>query len=530
MTTTVKQQQQLKELHKNIWNICCDFWGKMTADDYKDYVLGLLFYRYLSEKVETLSTNLLKEDNISYKDAWQDEEYKDAIREEILATLGFIIEPQYLFNTLYNMINVDKRGFDIEYFSNAINTLMESTRDQESQEAFDGIFEDMDLSSTKLGKSVSDRSSLIAKAITNIGRINFGHNDSEIDIMGDAYEYLIGQFAADGGKKSGSFYTPAQVDKLLAKIVTSDKKEILNAYDGCGGSGALLLSVGEEANVRNYYYQELTTTTYNLARMNMLIHGINYQNFHMENNDTLLYPSYLDVPMDVIVTNPPYSQKWSADKQFLLDERFSSYGVLAPKSKADFAFLLSMFHTLKEDGTMAIVLPHGVLFRGGTEAKIREILIKNNNIDTVIGLPANCFYGTPIPTCIIVLKKNKKNNDILFIDASKEYQSGKNQNYIRDEDVEKIVNTYIERKEIEKYSHLATLLELEENEFNLNIPRYVDTFEDEEPINIQIEINKLEEEKIRNNRIEKELEVFFKELGVILDPKEIEEKTEVLEC
>lgn len=528
MTTTVKQQQQLKELHKNIWNICCDFWGKMTADDYKDYVLGLLFYRYLSEKVETLATNLLKEDNISYEDAWKDEEYQEAIREEILATLGFVIEPQYLFNSMYNLINVDKKGFDIEYLSNAVNALMDSTRGKESQEAFDGIFEDMDLSSTKLGKSVSDRSNLIAKAITNIGSIDFEHGDSVIDVMGDAYEYLIGQFAADGGKKSGSFYTPAQVDKLLAKIVTSDKKEILNAYDGCGGSGALLLAVGKEANVRNYYYQELTTTTYNLARMNMLIHGINYQNFHMENNDTLLYPEYLDVPMDVVVANPPYSQTWSADKQFLLDERFSSYGVLAPKSKADFAFLLSMFHTLKEDGTMAVVLPHGVLFRGGTEAKIRETLIKNNNIDAIIGLAPNLFFGTSIPACVIILKKNKKTNDILFIDASKEFQSGKNQNYIRDEDVEKIANTYIERKEIEKYSHLATLGELEENEFNLNIPRYVDSFEEEEEINIQQEMTELEKEKIRTSNIDKELEVFFKELGLTLDPKEIEETMEVL--
>lgn len=514
MTLTEKQKVQLKDLHSKLWNICCDFWGKMEPEDYKDYVLGLLFYRYLSERTEKVIANLFEEDDITYEEAWKDEEIRASLTEDLLEMIGFVIEPKYLFSKMYKMINVEKEGFDIEYLQKAINAIMESTMGQESQEAFDGIFEDMDLNSSKLGKSVLDRSKLIAKAVTSIGSIDFVFDDAEIDILGDTYEYLIGQFASTAGKKSGSFYTPAAVGDLMARICTYDRPNILNALDMCGGSGSLLLALKRHSDVRNLYYQELTTAIYNLARMNFLLHNISYHNFNMTNDDSLEHPAYLDVAQDVIVANPPYSQKWSADKSFESDDRFNKYGVLAPKSKADYAFLLTMFHSLKHDGIMAIVLPHGVLFRGGTEEKIRQTLIKNNNIDTVIGLPPNCFFGTSIPTCIMILKKDKVNKDILFIDASKEYEAGKNKNYIREEDIEKIFNAYVNREDIEKFSHVAEIEEIEENDYNLNIPRYVDTFEEEEEIDIeevQRKIIDLEEDKMK---IKKELNEFFKELGL----------------
>lgn len=523
MSKTEIQKQQLNELHKNIWNICCEFWGKMEPDDYKDYVLSLLFYRYLSEKVENVVASLLKEDGITYEEAWADSDYKEALTEDLLEITGYIIQPQYLFSTMYNMINVKKEGFDIEYLSNAINSLVDSTRGQSSWETFDGIFEAFDLKSSKLGQSVEAKTELIKKAMTGIGSINFTLDDSKIDVIGDAYEYLISQFAATAGKKSGSFYTPQAVGDLMGMITTYGRTDILNAMDPCGGSGSLLLTLKNYANVRNLYYQELTTTTYNLARMNMLLHGIPYHAMHMKNDDSLINPKFLDIEQDIIIANPPYSAKWSADEKFLSDERFSKYGVLAPKSKADYAFVLTMLHSLKQDGIMAVVLPHGVLFRGGTEGKIRKALIENNNIDTIIGLPGNCFYGTSIPTLIMVLKKNKKDNNILFIDASQDYEAGRNQNYIREDHIEKIFNAYKDRKDIDKYAHLATLNEIKENDYNLNIPRYVDTFEEEEEIDLKEVDLKIKQVDKEMKDIDKELESYLKDLGVLEDKREKKE-------
>lgn len=510
-----KQREQRDKLHSSIWEVACSFWGKMEADDYKDYVLGLLFYRYLSEKVEKTVESYLHDDELdSYEEAWKIDAYREAFKEDMIENLGYVIEPKYLFSHMVDMIVNQKVDFQIEYLQKAINALMESTIGQESQEAFDGIFDDMDLSSSKLGRSIKDRSKLIAKAIVSINKIDFGHEDAEIDILGDAYEYLIGEFAAGAGKKSGAFYTPSQAGVLMAKLTTVGKDRIQNAYDGCGGSGSLLLHVGDEAKVANYYYQELTTNTYNLARMNFLLHGVNYQDMNMVNDDTLEHPAFMEVPMDVVVTNPPYSQKWSSDDSFLDDERFREFGLIPPKSYADYAFLLTMFHTLKQDGTMGIFLPHGVLFRGGKEGDIRRKLIEKNYIDTVIGLPEKAFYGTSIPVTIIILKKNKEKKDFLFIDASKDfYKEGKN-NYITDESIEKIMNTFVNRKTIDKYSYLASFEEIEENDFNLNVSRYVDTFEEEEPIDIKATKNKYQELETKKEEIEKKLKIFFEELEI----------------
>lgn len=514
MKTNEKQQEQQRQLHSKLWSIANDLRGNMEANEFKNYILGLIFYRYLSEKVESRVNDLLSEDDIDYLTAWQDEEYKEGLKEELLEQIGYFIEPTYLFSNLVN--SIENGNFDIEMLQKAINLITESTIGMDSQEDFDNLFDDMDLSSTKLGKDVKSRSKLIAKVISNISSIEFSHDDTEIDVLGDAYEYLISQFASNAGKKAGEFYTPQQVSKILAKIVTIEKTDLKNVYDPTCGSGSLLLRVEKEAKVRKFYGQEFTSTTYNLARMNMLLHDVNYNNFDIKNNDTLENPEHIDMKFEAIVANPPYSAKWSADNKFLDDDRFSPYGKLAPKSKADFAFIQHMIYHLDDNGTMAVVLPHGVLFRGASEGVIRKYLIEEKNVlDAVIGLPANIFYGTSIPTVILVFKKNRKNkDDILFIDASNEFEKGKNQNNLTDDNVEKIVKTYKERSTIDKYSYVASLDEIKENDYNLNIPRYVDTFEEEEEIDLNLVSQKIKSIDKEIAEIDEKLSVYLKELGL----------------
>lgn len=514
MQTSEKQQEQQRELHGKLWAIANDLRGNMEANEFKNYILGLIFYRYLSEKVENRAKDLLSEDNISYTEAWADEEYREGLQEEFLAELGYFIEPEFLFSTLLKAIEEGK--FDIEMLQGAINDITQSTIGADSQEDFDHLFDDMDLASTKLGRDVKSRSKLIAKVMGNIAEIDFAHEDSEIDVLGDAYEYLISQFAANAGKKAGEFYTPQQVSKILAKIVTVGKTDLKNVYDPTCGSGSLLLRVSKEAKVRKFYGQEFTSTTYNLARMNMLLHDVDYTNFDIKNDDTLEHPHHLDMKFEAIVANPPYSSNWSADNKFLDDERFSAYGKLAPKSKADFAFVQHMIYQLDDKGTMAVVLPHGVLFRGAAEGVIRKYLIEDRNVlDAVIGLPANIFFGTSIPTVILVFKKSRENKDnILFIDASNEFEKGKNQNNLTDDQVEKIVDAFVKRETIDKYSYVASMDEVKENDYNLNIPRYVDTFEEEEPVDlaaVSARIAKIDEEIAS---IDDELNVYLRELGL----------------
>ncbi len=514
MQVSEKQQEQQRELHTRLWAIANDLRGNMEANEFKNYILGLIFYRYLSEKVENRVEDLLSEDEISYSEAWEDEEYKEGLQEELVEQLGYLIEPKYLFSTLLQAIEENK--FDIEMLQGAINDITESTIGYDSQEDFDHLFDDMDLGSTKLGKDVKSRSKLIAKVMANIAQIDFAHEDSEIDVLGDAYEYLISQFAANAGKKAGEFYTPQQVSKILAKIVTVGKNNLKNVYDPTCGSGSLLLRVAKEANVRKFYGQELTSTTYNLARMNMLLHDVNYTNFDIKNDNTLEHPQHIGMKFEAIVANPPYSANWSADSKFLDDERFSAYGKLAPKSKADFAFIQHMIYQLDDNGTMAVVLPHGVLFRGAAEGVIRKYLIEERNVlDAVIGLPANIFYGTSIPTVILVFKKNRENKDnILFIDASNEFEKGKNQNNLTDANVEKIVDTFVKRETIDKYSYVASMDEIKENDYNLNIPRYVDTFEEEEPIDLAAVSERIANIDKEIAKLDEELVVYLRELGL----------------
>ncbi|MCX2828283.1 type I restriction-modification system subunit M [Bacillus pseudomycoides] len=517
MTTSEKQRQQQAELHRKLWAMANDLRGQMDAYEFKDYILGLIFYRYLSEKVGHRAEELLEEDNISFAEAWENEEYKEDLAEYLVGELGYVIEPQYLFSNLVVEIEKGAKGnFDIELLQNGVKAIEASTLGTDSQEDFQNLFDDMDLTSSKLGRTVEARSKLIAKVIMNIAEIPFLQDDVEIDVLGDAYEYMISQFAANAGKKAGEFYTPQQVSKILAKIVTVGKSEIRSVYDGTCGSGSLLLRVGKEAKVYKYYGQEKVSTTYNLARMNMLLHDIPYQRFDIKNADTLEEPQHIDERFEAIVANPPYSAKWSADDKFKDDERFSAYSKLAPKSKADFAFVQHFIHQLDDNGTFAVVLPHGVLFRGAAEGAIRKYLIEEKNyLDAVIGLPANIFYGTSIPTCILVFKKCRKHDDnVVFIDASNEFEKGKNQNRLTDENVEKIVSTYLSRETIDKYSYAAALEEVKENDYNLNIPRYVDTFEEEEAVDLDVVAKRLKEIDEEIAKVDQELEQYFKELGV----------------
>ncbi|MGN0339535.1 MAG: type I restriction-modification system subunit M [Lachnospira sp.] len=508
-------QLHQKELCNKLWTMANALRGNMEAYEFKNYILGMIFYYYLSDRTEKYMDNLLKDDNITYENAWENEEYKEAVIEESLRDLGYVIEPQYLFCKLVEM--VENRSFDIEFLQSAINSLMESTIGNESQDDFEGLFSDMALDSTKLGHSVKDRSVVMAKIIAALDEINFSMEDTKIDVLGNAYEYLIGQFAATAGKKAGEFYTPAGPAELLCRLACLGLTDVKAAADPTCGSGSLLLRLKKYANVRLYYGQELTSTTYNLARMNMILRGIPYRHFHIYNGDTLENDYFGDMKFRVQVANPPYSANWSADMKFMEDERFNEYGKLAPKSKADFAFVQHMVHHMDEDGRAVVLLPHGVLFRGAAEETIRKYLIEKLNVlDAVIGLPANLFFGTGIPVCVLVLKRERNGNsdNILFIDASREYEAGKNQNILRESDIDKIVETYEKRMDVDKYAHVATMDEIKENGFNLNIPRYVDTFEPEPEIDLNevaAEIRKLQAE-IKS--IDAELKPYFDELGL----------------
>lgn len=482
------QQNHEAELQKRLWDMANSLRGQMEASEFKNYILGLIFYRYLSDKIEVVTEEILEHNDETYADVWADEELREEISHELISRVGYVIEPELLFSNMIAEINKGENGvFDVEMLQRGTSRLIESTKGEDSQDDFESLFDDLDLNSSKLGRDFKSRSELIAKIMTSINAIPFSHDDIEFDLLGNSYEFLIGKFASTAGKSAGEFYTPQQVSKILAKIVGQGKEKLKNVYDPTCGSGSLLLRVARETEVGKYYGQELTSTTFNLSRMNMMLHGVPYDRFDIRNANTLTEPQHLGEKFEAIVANPPYSAQWSADASLLTDERFSSYGKLAPKSKADFAFVQHMIHHLDDNGTMAVVLPHGVLFRGAAEGTIRKFLIEQKNyLDAVIGLPANIFYGTSIPTCILVFKKCRKTeDDVLFIDASNDFEKGKNSNYLRDADVQKIVNTYSERKIINKYSHLATLESIAENDYNLNIPRYIDSSEPEEIIDLE---------------------------------------------
>ena len=450
-------EDQKKQLEQQLWNIANTLRGKMNADEFRDYILGFIFYKYLAEKMEIYANGILKTDGIKYKSINETTkngaEYIDAIREEALETLGYFLKPNELFSEVAKRGNSDIEGqsnFIIEDLQKILINIQLSTMGTESEDDFDNLFEDMDLNSTKLGKTPEARNEIIAKVLLHLDKIDFKLEDTELDVLGDAYEYLIGQFASGAGKKAGEFYTPQEVSTILAKIVTTGKTKLKSAYDPTSGSGSLLLRIARQVKeVSMFYGQEMNRTTYNLCRMNMILHGVHYRKFDIKQEDTLEHPQHIGLQFEAIVANPPFSANWSANPLFTSDDRFSQYGKLAPGSKADFAFVQHMIHHLADNGTMALVLPHGALFRGGAEQHIRKYLIEDRNyLDAVIGLPANIFYGTSIPTCIMVFKKCKENpEDVLFIDASQHFEKVKTQNVLREEHIDKIIDTYRNRTE-----------------------------------------------------------------------------------
>lgn len=527
-------KQQI-EVDNKLWSMANELRGNMDASEFKNYILGLIFYKFLSDKIIKTINDELEDDELKFIDVWKNEEkcktsdfnnsltdLQNSIVEFSTRTIGYFLNPKYLFCEFVNKIN-RKEGyseFTVEDLKEGIKALISSTIGISSQDDFEDLFDDMDLDSNKLGKGEAERSKLIGKIILNIEDLKLDISETNFDILGHAYEYLIGKFAASAGKKAGEFYTPAQVSELLARFVTLDNKSIKSVYDPACGSGSLLLRVRKNVNNPKsikLYGQEMVSTTYNLARMNMLLHSVDYEKFSIANDDTLERPCerHKELKFDAVVANPPYSAKWDPVGKDE-DPRFNGYdGKYAPASKADFAFLEHMIYHLNDSGTLAVVLPHGVLFRGASESVIRTKIIKDYNyLDAVIGLPSNLFFGTSIPTCILILKKCRISNNIVFIDASKYFENGKNQNYLREEDINRILEAYKNRKDIDKYCHIATLKEIVDNDYNLNIPRYVDTFEEEEPVDIHqvmAEIKKLEQER---DELDKEIEKYLKELGL----------------
>lgn len=522
-------EEQLKQLQQQLWNIANTLRGKMNPDEFRDYILGFIFYKYLSEKIERFGDSVLEEDNLKFADLNEKTEegsaYIEAVQEASVSELGYFLKPSELFHAIAlkgsNQHDSNNEGqthnFILSDLARILKNIEQSTLGTESADDFSNLFEDLDLTSSKLGANEKAKNDLVAKVLVHLDKIDFNLSDTTGDVLGDAYEYLIGEFASGAGKKAGEFYTPQPVSTVLARLVTCHKKSLKSAYDPTCGSGSLLLRVKREASkVDKIYGQELNRTTYNLARMNMILHGVHYADFDIRHEDTLEHPQHRDLKFEAIVANPPFSAHWSASQLFMSDDRFSQYGRLAPSTKADLAFVQHMIYQLAEDGTMAVVLPHGALFRGGAEGEIRRYIIeKLNYLDAVIGLPANVFYGTSIPTCILVFKKCRKNpNDVLFIDASQHYEKVKTSNIIRPEHIEKIVEAYKARTNEDKYSYVSTVEEIKANDFNLNIPRYVDTFEAEEAIDLNAIAERLVALDEQSKATDRAIALFCRELGI----------------
>lgn len=518
-----------RDLNAALWAAADEMRLVMSADVYKDYLLGLVFYKALSDKILVEAYELLNDEKPesleaaqkAYEEAGEDSEVWSDLQAELEDRFGCAIRPRMTFSAFYQQIN--ERTFMLDDLSQAF-------RDVEAAGGgvYAGLFDDFDIQSKDLGKTPDKRNSMISAVISKLASIDFSLYPE--DALGDAYEYLISQFASESGKKAGEFYTPHAVSTLIARIVThgQDTKYGFSVYDPACGSGSLLLQIrnfiknDEENGVDNkhavqFFGQELKNQTYNLARMNMMLHRVPGSHQHLRNGDTLDADWPTDEPtnFDAVVMNPPYSQKYNAVDGLLTDPRFAPYKKLPPASKADFAFLLHGFYHLKDSGTMGIVLPHGVLFRGGAEGVIREELLKKGNIYAVIGLPAGIFFSTGIPTCIVVLKKNNPDRSVLFIDGSKEFRKERAKNFLDPEHIEKLFTTYVERKDIEKYAHLASYQEIEQNGFNLNIPRYVDSSEEEEQIDIQATLTDLAKLDRKESEVNALLEKYFQELGIV---------------
>ncbi len=514
-----KNNREREELHKAIWSIADDLRGSVDGWDFKQYILGIMFYRYISENI----TNYINEgerkagnDNFDYTKLEDSE--AETVRDDMVKVKGFFILPSELF------VNVCKRARNDENLNETLekifNNIENSAKGHESEDDFSGLFDDIDVNSNKLGATVAKRNEKLVKILEGIASINLGnYQDNKIDAFGDAYEFLMSMYASNAGKSGGEFYTPQEVSELLTKLAIVGKKSVNKVYDPACGSGSLLLKsakiLGKE-NVRNGFYgQEINLTTYNLCRINMFLHDIGYDKFDIACEDTLVSPQHWDdEPFEVIVSNPPYSIKWAGDENGILinDPRYSPAGVLAPKSKADFAFIMHSLAWLAAKGTASIVCFPGILYRGGAEQKIRKYLIDNNFVDCIIQLPDNLFFGTSIATCIMVLKKSKNDNSTLFIDATKECVKVTNNNKLTDENINNIVEIFTKREDKEYVAKLVSNKEMEENDYNLSVSTYVEKEDTREKIDI-VELNKeIEEIVAKENVLREEIKKIISEI------------------
>ena len=542
MSNKVDIQAKQQEVDNKLWSMANELRGNMDASEFKNYILGLIFYKFLSDKIVKTINDELKDDNLVFETAWADESMRGDIKKLLINVIGYFVEPQYLFGSFVKKVN--KKQFSVEDLKEGINALVKSTtesvadgRDETEEEtksrlaresAFSDLFEDMDLDDNKLGKGEGERSELIGKIINKINDLNLDVSEESFDILGHAYEFLIGEFAANAGKKAGEFYTPAQVSELIARIVTAETNDIRTVYDPTCGSGSLLLKVKNKAanpGALKIYGQEKVSTTYNLARMNMLLHSVDYEKFDLFNDDTLNNPAerHQSLKFDAIVANPPYSAKWDPEGREE-DERFNFYdGAYAPKKPADYAFVQHMLYHLDDSGTLAVVLPHGTLFRKKEEDVIRKKIVKDFNwIDAVISLPANLFYGTPIPTCIVVFKKCRKHSDnILFINATKEFVQGKKKNYMTDENIDNILKCYLKRETVPHYSYVASMEEVAKHGYLLNVLAYVKLDQKNDRVDSSKTLKKIEDLNNELTQLDTRLRGYLSELGI----KELNSKT-----
>lgn len=514
-----KKELEREELHRAIWAIADELRGAVDGWDFKNYVLGTMFYRYISENITNyINSGEIEAGNEGFDYAAMNDEDAEEARAGLVEEKGFFILPSELF------CNVCKRAADDENLNETLETVFRhiegSAKGSASEGSFEGLFDDFDVNSNKLGSTVAKRNEKLVKLLNGVEDMKLGDvKDHDIDAFGDAYEYLMTMYASNAGKSGGEFFTPADISELLTRLGTVGKKEVNKVYDPACGSGSLLLKaekvLGHDAVRNGFYGQEINITTYNLCRINMFLHDVGFDKFDIACEDTLTAPQHWDdEPFELIVSNPPYSIKWAGDENPLLinDPRFAPAGVLAPKSKADLAFIMHSLSWLAPNGTAAIVCFPGIMYRGGAEKKIRQYLIDNNFIDCIIQLPANLFFGTTIATCIMVLKKNKADNKTLFIDASNECIKVTNNNKLTPENIDCIVDTFAKRSEIEHFSHLAKYEEIEQQEYNLSVSSYVEAEDTREKIDIvklNTEISKIVE---RENKLRAEIDKIISEI------------------
>ena len=515
----IKKEQEREELHKAIWNIANDLRGSVDGWDFKQYVLGIMFYRYISENIANyIDTGEHAAGNVDFHYADLSDEAAEEARADMVETKGFFILPSQLF------VNVRKRASKDENLNETLekifNAIESSAQGTDSEDDFKGLFDDIDVNSNKLGATVAKRNEKLVKLLDGIGDMKLGdYKDNTIDAFGDAYEFLMGMYASNAGKSGGEYFTPQEVSELLTRLTVVGKTQVNKVYDPACGSGSLLLKfakiLGKENVRQGFYGQEINLTTYNLCRINMFLHDIDFDKFNIACEDTLISPQHWDdEPFEAIVSNPPYSTKWAGDDNPILinDMRFSPAGVLAPKSKADLAFVMHSLSWLSTNGTAAIVCFPGIFYRGGAEQKIRKYLVDNNFIDCIIQLPDNLFFGTSIATCIMVLKKSKNENSTLFIDATAECEKVTNNNKLRDKNIENILKMFTDRADIAHKARLVQNSEIAENDYNLSVSAYIEKEDTRQAIDIKALNKEIAEIVAREQVLREEIDKIIKEI------------------